>query len=347
MGTGDFVVGVVLATAAAASLALSMVTQRFALSCSEDRLVVGGLQLSRNALWVAGLVGYGAANGLYVAALQYGPLSVMASVFTTLLIFNCVFARCLLGEALTPPKLAGCATILAGVVLVVVGSPKNIDVDLSAGDVSRLLAKPLGAAYLAVLLGAVAASVLAIREFEKRYPLNLAKTRSATIELDALDKCGGGGAAAPGPPPPRLDDVMAVVYPASLGLDEAIAHLTMKAAVSMVSGCVGGATCGAAVVWVFAVVWIGASLATLWWLRNVFARYEVTDALPVEYGAVNAASVLSGLLFYGERRFMTSVELALVLGGVLVILAGIAVGRRKRAGHPTGVADEMTRKDGL
>lgn len=273
MGAGGFILGVALATAAAACLALSMVTQRFALSCAEAELpAVCGLGCPRNAVWFLGLVGYGAANGLYVAALQYGPLAVLASVFTTLLVFNCVFARLLLGEALTPPKLAGCGTILAGVVLVVVGSPRDADVDLTPGDVARLVAKPVGAAWIAVLAGAVAASVAAIRAFERAYPLDRAKTRSATVELDALEKSGRGAARPAGRPPPRLNAVMAVVYPASLGLDEAIAHLTMKAAVPMVGGCFRGASCAAAVVWVFAAAWVAASLATLWWLRTVFAR---------------------------------------------------------------------------
>ena len=87
------------------------------------------------------MVGYGAANGLYVASLQYGPLALLASVFTTLLVFNAIFARVLLGEALTRPKLMGCGTILAGVCFVVVGSPKDAEVDLDAVDVSRLVSK--------------------------------------------------------------------------------------------------------------------------------------------------------------------------------------------------------------
>ena len=82
---------------------------------------------------------------------------------------------------------------------------------------------------MACLLGSVFGSVVAIRAFERRYPLDAGRTRSATVELDAID----GAADAPQEgkpeaPPAWLDGVMGLVYPASLGLDEAIAHLSMK-----------------------------------------------------------------------------------------------------------------------
>ena len=42
------------------------------------------------------------------------------------------------------------------------------------------------------------------------------------------------------------------------------------------------------------------------WMPIVFRRFETTVALPVEYGAVNAGSVLSGLLFYQEHSSLFS-----------------------------------------
>ena len=43
---------------------------------------------------------------LFAVALQLGPMSVLASCFTTLLIFNMLFARVFLGEELTRAKVA-------------------------------------------------------------------------------------------------------------------------------------------------------------------------------------------------------------------------------------------------
>jgi len=67
----------------------------------------------------------------------------------------------------------------------------------------------------------------------------------------------------------------------------------MKATISMLANCEGD-DCSMWIVWVAALFWIVTSFATLWWLKTVFGRYEVTKALPVEYGAVNIASMCSG-----------------------------------------------------
>ena len=88
MTAGAFVLGIVLATAAAAALAMSMVVQRYALASGESHVPLFGVPCRANVVWFLGLVGYGAANGLYVASLQYGPLALMASVFTLLLVFR-------------------------------------------------------------------------------------------------------------------------------------------------------------------------------------------------------------------------------------------------------------------
>ena len=57
----------------------------------------------------------------------------------------------------------------------------------------------------------------------------------------------------------------------------------------------------------------------------VYRRYEVSVALPVEYGAVNLGAVLVGLLFFDEYYWMAPWQLALQLVGCALILAGIAV----------------------
>ena len=82
-----------------------------------------------------------------------------------------------------------------------------------------------------------------------------------------------------------------------MGLDEGVAHLLLRAQNAMLASCsVGG--CGH---WVLPVViagWAVSSIATVWWLRVVFRRYETTVALPVEYGAAALADVVTGMVFY-------------------------------------------------
>jgi len=123
---------------------------------------------------------------------------------------------------------------------------------------------------------------------------------------------------------------MSVVYPASLGLDEGICHLTMKGAISMLSLCGSGeGTCNHWALYAGTFLWVSASVATVWWLKIVFERYETTKALPIEYGTVNACSVCSGLIFYGERRTMEGWQVVLMFVGLFFILVGIFAGRPK------------------
>ena len=56
----------------------------------------------------------GDASWSQVVGLMFGPMTVLSSVFTTLLIFNLVIANKLLDEKITPPKVAGAVFILIG-----------------------------------------------------------------------------------------------------------------------------------------------------------------------------------------------------------------------------------------
>ena len=97
-------IGIMSSLLGAAFLALSMVIQRYALSYPEDRVPLLCCELHRYVAWFLGLVTYGFACTLQVIALLFGPLILMGSVFTTLLIWNIIFAKFLLGEPVTVPK---------------------------------------------------------------------------------------------------------------------------------------------------------------------------------------------------------------------------------------------------
>jgi len=127
--------------------------------------------------------------------------------------------------------------------------------------------------------------------------------------------------------PPWLENIMGVVYPGSLGLDEGIGHLAMKAFMALFSTCGDKDECGAAILWGMVTIWLVSSLATLWWLQTVFRRYDVTQALPIEYGAVMACDALSAIIFYKEDDYMEDWQFYLTLTGLVVIILGILVGR--------------------
>ena len=132
-------------------------------------------------------------------------------------------------------------------------------------------------------------------------------------------------------PPLWLQRCMAVLYPASLGLDESLADALIRAWTAMLLRCSTSpecASCDNAVVYVTVIAWvIAAHVSSLWWMPIVFRRFETTVALPIEYGAVNFGSVCAGLLLYQEWRYMTAAQLALQVGGLLLILLGITIGR--------------------
>jgi drug/metabolite transporter (DMT)-like permease len=233
------VLGVVLAACGGATLALAMVMQRYALDVNvnsgKPSVPIFGVHVPRNIAWFLGLVLYGGANGFYAVALMHGPLSLLAGIFTTLLIFNLFFARCLLGEVLTPPKICGAIVILVGVVLCILATPQeeSAETAFTPSDVQALLMRPVGVLYVLALLGSIVVSICAIVWFERKYPLSAVE--SAGGENASSNAASGGanngnstGADLPSKkeeqreeqreePPVRLDRIMGLVYPASLG----------------------------------------------------------------------------------------------------------------------------------
>jgi len=127
--------------------------------------------------------------------------------------------------------------------------------------------------------------------------------------------------------PDWMNTVMGIIYPGSLGLDEGIGHLAMKCFMALLATCGDNGECGSGILWGMIFMWLVSSLGTLWWLRTVFRRYDVTQALPIEYGAVMACDALSAIVFYKEDAFMEGWQLGLTLVGVFVIIIGIIIGR--------------------
>lgn len=311
MGVGHVLLGVILALAGAANLALGMVIQRMGLAFPQERIPCLKWSLNRHVVWFLGLLTYGAGNGLYAASLVFGPLSLLSGIFTTLLVWNLLFARVLLGEKLTGPNIGGALVILVGVVMCFLATPEQTTTIFLPADILRLCSVS-GVLYLVILAIIVVVSVVAIAWFEKKYP----QPKGVHAEEVPVAQ-----------PPVWLNRLMSLVYPGSLGVDEGVAHLTMKATLSMFDACAGGVCMPwqEPILWPFFLIWILASFATVWWLRKVFTRYESTIALPIDYGILNAVSACSGLIFYQEHESMQPWQLALMSCGVLTILTGVAL----------------------
>mmetsp|Transcript_36343 Transcript_36343/g.88407 ORF Transcript_36343/g.88407 Transcript_36343/m.88407 type:complete len:147 (+) Transcript_36343:359-799(+) len=124
---------------------------------------------------------------------------------------------------------------------------------------------------------------------------------------------------------------MMFIYPASLGLDEAINGTWLRAAISMMGRCTTGEGkgdlhgCDHPLMYIGLVIMVVSALATVWWLKVVYKRYETTVALPIEYGMVNVAMCASGLIFYQEHKFYEPWQLTLTVSGSIVVCIGIMI----------------------
>jgi len=298
------------------------------------------------------------ATALASVAQLFIPLSLFACLFITLLVVNIILARALLKEVITPPKVLSAILIMAGAILAGAGTPvsgaqlqETYPCGKDGGDemcvyehVRELASAPEAIALQATLGTLVVLSVIAIICMEIKYPASdLKRTgpaksppkKKSTTTKDAKkgeEKGEASSSAAPKPSarPPRLaprwlERVMAFVYPASMGLDEGIAHLWLRADTSMLTQCNLGGCANSTFATAIAVRW-SASVATTFWLIVVFRRYETTVALPIEYGTCTAIDVISGLLFYKEYMNMEPWQLGCVIGGCVVCVIGVAVG---------------------
>uniref|UniRef100_A0A7S4F4V2 Magnesium transporter n=1 Tax=Chrysotila carterae TaxID=13221 RepID=A0A7S4F4V2_CHRCT len=309
VGVGLLIAAALLALCGAALLALSMVVQRYALAHPGPRVKMLCWKTTRMRAWVVGLVIYGVANGVYAAALSFGPLSVLGSLFTTLLVFNMIFARYMLGEELEPPRVIGALIILIGATCCAVSTPVDIETVFSPDEIAELFQRPEGITYICILFGLVLASVASILIFERHYPNS---HDGSNLQ-----------------PPIWLAHVMAILYPASLGMDEGLAQIMMRSSVSMYNYCGehGIMECHHWTVYVTLLLWIAFSIPNLWWFKVVFQRYEVTVALPIEYGAVNVCAICSGLIFFNEAAYFNSWQLPLMISGGCIIMLGIGISR--------------------
>eukprot|EP00966_Prymnesium_polylepis_P234137 5415653-Prymnesium_polylepis.1 len=285
----QYAVGMAFAVVSGLLVAYAMVVQRYALSFQSDEGPPGqpalipfwGRKIRPLFVWVIGLFIYGIGSGAtYSVAGLLIPLSLLSALFVTLLVFNLPISKAVLGETPTLAKKAGAGVVLLGCAICAVGAPTDSKTEFTSDEVADLFSNTVGAAWFIGLGVTVVSSVIAICVFEQRYPTGdlLAAAQSA------------GATTNPRLAPRWLEMVMSFVYPASLGLDEAIVHICLRAGNGMSSTCANGG-CEHGIYPLTLSMWLCTGMATLWWLRVVFRRYETTVALPVEYGAMTAADV--------------------------------------------------------
>lgn len=310
---GGVILGVVLTLLGAFTLALSMTFQRYGLGAPTRRIPLffgRGPRIHHELVWFFGLVLYGVANGLKVAAAPLAPWSILSSVWTMLLVFNLVIARFCLGELPTWPKVCGALAILLGAVICVLGTPlAAADIQWSADEFTTGLVQPAALTWAILLFGAVLLSIPTIICYERTYARPYLQTDGSAARAAAAGVAGAvaapDGGEATGAKvvsssadkpmaPASLDRLMLLVYACSLGLDEGVADLLLpKGWQAMLAVCNNPAnpqhSCAHPMIWITMGLWVLSAFAsTFWWMRKVFARYETTIALPIEVRRVCA-----------------------------------------------------------
>jgi len=129
---------------------------------------------------------------------------------------------------------------------------------------------------------------------------------------------------------------MGLVYPASLGMLEGFTQVAMKSLMAMLQSCSAISFpwpehCNSSASWwAFFAAFNVVGVMTIVWLKIVYTRFEVSAALPIEYGTVQMCSYLGGVVFFGEYKVMESWQLAVGFSGLATIMAGVIISAVKR-----------------
>lgn len=296
-------------------LALSMVMQRYALSYPEPRVKLGRFRVTKCVAWLGGLVLYTLASGAKILGFNLGPMTVLASIFTSLLVFNLIFARWLLREEITPPKVGGALLILVGACVCTASVPSDAPTSFKPEEVGCLFeaSPPGGLNFVCSVLVVLALGAGTIFYAERAYPRDpaivapstpspavgtaapaVAPQPDASSEGDATPSPTVAAASTTGPVPHErarasawLEAAMTVIYPATLGLDEAMSDLFVRAYSSMLAQCTNDdeISCHHYALYVCVSGGCIAGLISLVLMRVTFARYDTTIALPIECAA--------------------------------------------------------------
>ena len=163
------VIGAIMAVTSGACIALSMVVQRYALAYPRHMVRFFCCDMRRSFVWIIGFLFYLAANGLFAMASLMGPLSLNATLFTLLLVWNLIFARGILHETLTPPRTMGAVVIVIGAGLSVLGTPVGAKTDYTIDELGELVKMAGGTAFLVVQVLLAIASAACVLYCENIY----------------------------------------------------------------------------------------------------------------------------------------------------------------------------------
>ena len=160
--------GGLMALAAGAGLALSITVQRYALTYPSQSVPLMCWRMSRNGVWAVGLVIYFVANCLFAYSSTLAPLTLAATMYTLLLVWNLAFASLLLKERLTRRITVGACLIIVGATISVLGTPTQAPDTYGVNDITNITLDVTGIVYLALQLGSGLIAAAVVLLFERR-----------------------------------------------------------------------------------------------------------------------------------------------------------------------------------
>lgn len=145
-------------------------------------------------------------------------------------------------------------------------------------------------------------------------------------------------------PSPTLRGVMKVVYPASLGLLEAVTQICIKTIFCMLDGCLfegmfdpfltGSWTSSCTQskwLWTYTALFAVFIPLTIIWLKIVYTRFEISTGIPIEYGTLFVANNICGLMFFQEFKYLDKGWMKPVTFiGLVIVIFGVAVSSREK-----------------
>ena len=197
---GLLMVGCFLSLLTGICVALSMVVQRYAITGPTYRLRFLCCTMPRPYVGYLGLLFYFGANGMLAATassalplprtfctfctfctchkrrclqIAVGPLSLFATLFLLLVVWNAMFANRMLGEPLDTPRVVGCILIVFGAVfmmLPVLGG-FNPPAEFTVDDIDGFMRDTWGMTYFVLILTTSLALACLVLWFERAYDL--------------------------------------------------------------------------------------------------------------------------------------------------------------------------------
>ena len=350
--SGAVAVGIVLAVAASFGIALGTNIQRLGLAVvgpRGERCSCAGRDccVSRGTfVWGCGWLVYGFGGGVcYTIAVAFAPATLCAALLCTIVIFNGVISRLLLGEELRAHDYHGGVLILSGIALSQAFGPTS-NVDMTAPELLETLGK-LGSAMILVLMSVATLALAAIilldeakRRAVGRCPDDTGDKEASRegLELATASEASAAAAAATA----ERDGIVSTAYAAThierSGFRAALVCFAYPAMVGMIEGfqqiflvslsrllyltLEGRSQLCFAIFWLLGVGLFALVLAQIWWLRKALLVLEVSRVLPIEYGVTTLTSMLASLFVLGELEFVPGAGATFIVLGMILILAG-------------------------